>query len=316
MFDVENCKNILVIKLGALGDVMMSEGVMRCIRQAYPNAKITLMTEPLYARFMTDAPHFDEIIPHKRVGRLAFGEFRKLKKQLQSAGYDLVIDLQNSNYSKKIFSWLPGSKISSTAKNVDYRYVQDKSRQLPLREYLRQQVEMLGVDMSAGHFPNLEWAAADVSHILENTRIEDGFVLLNAGSAARHPGKRWHLFPQLIAALAERNITAVTAPGPDEADLCANLPAPMLMDGDKFLTLNQVVGLARHCGMVIGNDTGPTHMMAAAGTKGVALFGSDYSPAWQTGVADIYEVVEKPLLSDITVDEVLAAMDRAQSNSV
>ena len=56
----ENPKRILIIKLGALGDVMMAEGVMRCIRQHYSKSHITLMTEPLYARFMNKAPHFDE----------------------------------------------------------------------------------------------------------------------------------------------------------------------------------------------------------------------------------------------------------------
>lgn len=316
MTNLTKVERLLIIKLGALGDVMMAEGVMRCVRAHFKNAHITLLTEPLYARFMAKAPHFDEIIAHKRVPRWQFAAMRSLKNSLNANDYDLVIDLQNSSYSKRLYGALAEATMCATAEKADIRYRRDNDLCLPSREYLRQQVEMLGVDMSAGHFSDLQWAADDVSRVMKDFNLEDGFVLLIAGSAARHPGKRWQLFPQLIAALAERNITAVTAPGPDEADLCANLPAPMLMDGDKFLTLNQVVGLARHCGMVIGNDTGPTHMMAAAGTKGVALFGSNHSPEWNTGIGELYEVVEKPLLSDITVDEVLASMDRAQSNSV
>ena len=114
----------------------------------------------------------------------------------------------------------------------------------------------------------------------------------------------------MVKELASRNIKAVTAPGPDEYDLCANLPATMLMDGDKFLSLGQLVGLARHCGFVVGNDTGPTHMLAAANTKGVALFGSDHSPAVNTGIDSVYQVVEKPTVRDISVPEVLAAIDQ------
>ena len=60
-------------------------------------------------------------------------------------------------------------------------------------------------------------------------------------------------------------------------------------------TLSQLVGLASHCGFVVGNDTGPTHMLAAANTKGVALFGTNHSPA-NTGIGDIYQVLEKPQL--------------------
>ena len=110
--------------------------------------------------------------------------------------------------------------------------------------------------------------------------------------------------------MSERNIQVVTAPGPDEHDLCASLPATMLMDGDKFLSLGQLVGLANHCSFVVGNDTGPTHMLAAAKTSGVALFGSNHCPAANTGIEDIYQIVEKATVKDISVKEVLAAIDR------
>ena len=76
-------KRILIIKLGALGDVMMAEGVMRCIRQHYPDAHITLATEPLYARFMKKAPHFDEVLPYRRVPRWHFASQRAVKVQVE-----------------------------------------------------------------------------------------------------------------------------------------------------------------------------------------------------------------------------------------
>ena len=72
----KNPKRILIVKLGALGDVIMAEGVMRCIRRHYPNAHITLITEPLYARFMKKAPHFDEVLPYKRLPRWHFASQR------------------------------------------------------------------------------------------------------------------------------------------------------------------------------------------------------------------------------------------------
>ena len=306
----ENPKRILIIKLGALGDVMMAEGVMRCIRQHYPNAHITLMTEPLYARFMNKAPHFDEVLPYKRVPRWHFASQRAVKARLKAGKYDLVIDLQNSSRSRRFQSWLQGAFISSTSKYANIRYHRDASRSLASREYLREQVETIGVDMSAGYFSDLTWAAENVSDVLAQHKIKNAFALLVAGSAARHPQKRWPGFPALVEELEARNIQAVTAPGPDEHDLCAGLPAIMLMDCDKFLTLGQLVGLARHCEFVVGNDTGPTHMLAAANTKGVALFGSSHSPATNTGIGEIYQVVEKPTVKDISVQEVLTAISR------
>ncbi|MBL96677.1 MAG: hypothetical protein CMF52_02585 [Legionellales bacterium] len=308
MENLKNPERILIIKLGALGDVMMAEGVMRCIRQHFPKAHITLMTEPLYARFMNKALHFDEVLPYKRVPRWHFASHRAVKARLKSGNYDLVIDLQNSSHSRRFQSWLQDAFISSTSKYADIRYHRDASRNLASREYLREQVETISVDMSAGYFSDLTWAAEDVSQVLARHKIKNGFALLVPGSAARHPQKRWPGFPALIEELAARNIQAVTAPGPDEFDLCSSLPAIVLMDSDKFLTLNQLVGLAGHCGFVVGNDTGPTHMLAASDTKGVALFGSSHSPSANTGIGEFYQVVEKSTVKDIPVSEVLAAI--------
>ena len=307
---LEDPKRILIIKLGALGDVMMAEGVMRCIRQHFPDAHITLATEPLYARFMKKAPHFDEVLPYKRVPRWHFASQRAVKVRLKSGNYELVIDLQNSSHSRRFQSWLQDAFISSTSKYADIRYHRDASRNLASREYLREQIETIGVDTSAGYFSDLTWAAENVSHVLAQHKIKNAFALLVAGSAARHPQKRWHGFSELVEALSERNIQVVTAPGPDEHDLCASLPATMLMDGDKFLSLGQLVGLANHCSFVVGNDTGPTHMLAAAKTSGVALFGSNHCPAANTGIDDIYQIVEKSTVKDISVKEVLVAIDR------
>jgi ADP-heptose:LPS heptosyltransferase len=306
----KNPKRILIVKLGALGDVIMAEGVMRCIRRHYPNAHITLITEPLYARFMKQAPHFDEVLPYKRLPRWHFASQRAVKAHLKAGNYDLIIDLQNSSHSRRFQSWLKDAFISSTSKYADIKYHRDASRNLASREYLREQVEAIGVDMSAGYFSDLTWAAEDVAQVLTQNEIRDGFALLVPGSAARHPQKRWHGFPALVEELRARKIQAVSAPGPDEHDLCAALPATMLMNGDKFLTLGQLVGLASHCGFVVGNDTGPTHMLAAANTKGVALFGTNHSPAANTGIGDIYQVLEKPSIMDISVQEVITAIDR------
>lgn len=303
-------RKILIIKLGALGDVMMAEGIMRCIREHYPNAKISLITEPLYARFMKKSPHLDDVISHKRLPRWRFFSHLALKSQLESGNFDLVIDLQNSSHSVRFQSWLQDAFISSTSKYADLRYSRDRSRGLASREYLREQVESIGIDVSDGYFSNLEWASENVCHVLTQKHIENGFALLFVGSSARHPKKRWHGFPELIEELAVRNIEAVTAPGPDEIEMCQELDATVLMDGDKFLTLNQLIGLAKYCSFVVGNDTGPTHMMAAANTKGVALFGSNHSPAANTGIAGLYEIIEKPVLNDISVAEVLKAIER------
>ncbi len=310
-------KSILIIKLGAMGDVIMSEGIMRCIRLHYPRAHITLMTEPLYARFLQKCPHVNAFLPYHRAPRWRLDLMLDIKAKLLENDFDLVIDLQNSPRTRQFQAWLKRSAgISSTSRYADLRYHADKRRRLPVRDYLCEQVNLIGVDTDQGYIPDLRWAGVDTADLLTENSIEDGFILLIPGSAARHPQKRWQGYGELATELSKRGYTCVTAPGPDEIDLCASLPATLLLDRGRPLSFNQLIGLAEHCHLVIGNDTGPTHLMAASGTRGIALFASNHSPAWSTGIAECYEVIEKPSMDDISLSDVMAAVDRLQSNSV
>ncbi|MDB4106631.1 glycosyltransferase family 9 protein [Alphaproteobacteria bacterium] len=307
--------NILVIKLGALGDVIMAQGVMACIRKQFPKAHITLMTEPLYGRFMSASSDFDALLAFKRRSRLRFDIQRAIKKNLIASQFDMIIDLQNSPRSQQFQKWLSPAFISSTSSYATIPYRPDRSSNKSSRDYLAEQVAVSGIDISGGYLPDISWAGLDVSHILAAADLQDGFVLLVPGSAARHLEKRWPYFEALTHELASRGIVCVTAPGPDEMDLCNALPAHVLLDQGKPLGLNQLAGLGRHCGLVIGNDTGPTHLLAACKTRGIGLFGG-HSPASNTGISEVYEVLEKPHIEDISIEEVLATFDRLYPNSV
>ena len=306
-------KKILIIKLGALGDVVMAEGCMRCVRQHYPDAHISLITEPIYLHLMKASPHLDEVLPYKRMSRWNFNYLRETKKMLLAKGFDMVIDMQNSSHSRRFQKWLGSAFISSTSSHASVRYDRDPSRRLPSRDYLAEQLGSIGIDLSVGYHSDISWAAHDVVPILQNAGVGDGFAFLIPGSAARHSIKRWPYYYELAKMLAAHGISSVTAPGPDEFDLCCNLPATMLLDDKKSLTFNQMIGLSQHCRFVIGNDTGPTHLMSAARTKGVAVFGG-HSPAWNTGIDEVYHVLEKPKLQDITVSEVMELIDLIESS--
>jgi ADP-heptose:LPS heptosyltransferase len=310
-------KRILIIKLGAMGDVIMSEGIMRCIRLHYPRAHITLMTEPLYTRFLHNCPHVNAFLPYHRAPRWRLDLMLDIKDKLLKGNFDLVIDLQNSPRTRQFQSWLKNdASISSMSRHADRRYHADRKRRLPIRDYLREQVNLIGVDTSRGYIPDLRWAGVDTTDLLAQNNIEEDFILLIPGSAARHPQKRWQGYGELATELSRRGFTCVTAPGPDELDLCAALPTTLLLDRGRPLSFNQLIGLADHCHLIIGNDTGPTHLMSASGTRGIALFASNNSPAWSTGIAQSYEVIEKPCMEDISPSDVMAAVDRLYSNSV
>ncbi len=304
--EAERRERILVLKLGALGDLIIGEGVMRAIRAHHKRAHITLMTEPVYARFMQNAPHFDAIIPEQRYPRWHLHKLYKTRQKLRGLDFDLVYNLQNSRRSKMLERWLRPARICSKFKGADYHYDLDAAPRLATREHLAAQVAQVGVD-THDVLPDIRWAGApdaEVRAIMAAHNLAPDFVLLIPGSSARHPQKRWPHYGALAAWLVQHGIVCATAPGPDEMELCRTIPATMLTNNNNALNFNQLIGLGAHCRFVVGNDTGPTHLMAAARTNGLALFGRAATPAAHTGIGDIYDVIEADSIDGISLDDV------------
>ena len=70
----------------------------------------------------------------------------------------------------------------------------------------------------------------------------------------------------------------VIAPGPDEIYEASKINALCVLDNDKALDISQLASLIKESSFVIANDTGPAHISAHLGCKGLALFGSHITP--------------------------------------
>ncbi|HEY9217708.1 MAG TPA: lipopolysaccharide heptosyltransferase family protein, partial [Phenylobacterium sp.] len=92
---------ILVIKLSALGDFVLALAAMRRIREAHPDAHITLLTTPPFEGLAKACPYFDAVESDGRPRGL--GEWLSLLIRLRRARYDRVYDLQTSSRSSLIF---------------------------------------------------------------------------------------------------------------------------------------------------------------------------------------------------------------------
>ena len=109
--------------------------------------------------------------------------------------------------------------------------------------------------------------------------------------------------------LQAQNINCATAPGPDEIELCRTIPAAILLDNGKPLSFEQMIGLAPYCAYVVGNDTGPTHLMAAANTHGLALFNTQNTTATQTGIDQFYDIISVDDFAELHTTQILCAGD-------
>jgi hypothetical protein len=100
-------KEVLVIKLSALGDFVLALGAMKAVREMHPSARITLLTTPFFEEFAKLCPYVDRIEADGRPeGMKATGA---LIQRIRKMNFDIVYDFQTSGRTKNYFTALSRS---------------------------------------------------------------------------------------------------------------------------------------------------------------------------------------------------------------
>jgi ADP-heptose:LPS heptosyltransferase len=267
-------KRILVIRLGALGDVCLSFGPFAAIRAAHAADEITLLTTAPYAPLAGRAPWFDRVALDARPAWWNAPGLLRLRRQL--AGFDFVYDLQTSDRSSHYFPLAGRPPWSGIAPGCSHPHANSRRDFMHTLERQREQLEMAGITA----FP-----APDVSWLTRPPQFDlpDGFFLVVPGAAPTRPRKRWPAgrYAELAAGLAARGLVPVIIGSAGEAPLAAVIRAavPTAIDLTGRTDIADIAGLAAGAALAVGNDTGPMHVAAAVGCRSVVLFSSDSNPA-------------------------------------
>ena len=296
---------VLVIKLGSLGDVIQADGAFRDIRAAYPAAEIVGLTMPAYVKLLDRCPWIDRAIPDPRRPRWRLDAMAALRATLRAERFGMVFDLQTQRrtnfYHRWFLSDVPWSGIAPGCSHPDTA-TDRKSRPALVR--IAGQLRQAGIDVRHTLEPDATWMAEPVDGLMAEAGLTPPFIALIPGCSARHPEKRWRHYAALAERLLALGYGVVTAPGPDEMDLCRAIPGTTLTGG-RFLDFFQLGGLFARAAFVVGNDTGPTHLAANMNRPGLALFGAP-GAAVGTGLdRPSFQAIERDPLTAITVEEVL-----------
>jgi ADP-heptose:LPS heptosyltransferase len=295
---------ILVVKLSALGNVILSLGPFAAIREHHAGAHITLLTTRPYAGWLAKAPWFDTIWLDDRPEWWDLPGWLRLRRQLIGGAFDLVYDLQTSGRSSRYFHLLPrrnrpdwsGIARGCSLPDSDPRrdHIHDQDRQFG-------QLRQAGIPQSAA--VDLTWSQADLAPFALPSR----FALLAPGSSAHRLVKRWPIehYRALAGVLAERGLTPVVIGTPPERPLAQAIPQAVDLTGRT--DLDQLTSLARAADVAIGNDTGPMHLIAAAGCPSVVLFSRDSDPALCAPRGPAVSVLRRPDLATLDVAAVADA---------
>ena len=99
-------------------------------------------------------------------------------------------------------------------------------------------------------------------------------------------------------------LKVVIAPGPNEIQEASNINALCVLDNGKALDISQLAGLIKGSSFVVANDTGPAHMTAHIGSKGIALFGSHTTPFKVSIERENFKAIQVSDLSKLSAEKV------------
>jgi ADP-heptose:LPS heptosyltransferase len=295
-------KRILVIRLGALGDFVLSFPAFADLRAHHAADRITLLTTPPFVSLALDSPWFNHVRVDTRPAWLNPAGLWRLRQQLR--GFDMVYDLQTSRRSSRYFALAGRPPWSGIARGAAFPHDNPARNDMHTVARQREQLARAGVPSSAP--PDLGWLAAG------GPAIAPPYALLVPGTSPTHGGaKRWpngH-YAAIAATLVQRGLTPVVIGGPGDIEAAraiqAAVPSTLSLAGRT--SLQDVAGLAARAAVTIGGDTGPVHLAAMMGCRVVALFSRFSDPALAAPVGRV-TLVQAASLAELPVARVVAAL--------
>jgi ADP-heptose:LPS heptosyltransferase len=299
---------VLVIKHGALGDIVLATGPFAAIRRHHADAELVLLTTAPYAALARASPYFDEVWVDERPGLCQPRGILRLRRLLREGGFSRVYDLQTSDRSSAYYHLFarPRPEWSGIARGASHPHRNPKRDAMHTIERQREQLADAGIaDVPP---PDIAWLDGDLTRFA----LPERFALLVPGGAAHRPRKRWPAgaYARLAAMLKARGFdTLLIGAAADRAALDAiAAAAPSVINLGGRTSLGQIAALARRAALAIGNDTGPVHVIAAAGCPCVVLYSRASDPALTAPRGGQTEIIAVDDLAHLAPETVAAAL--------
>jgi ADP-heptose:LPS heptosyltransferase len=304
-------RRILVIKLGALGDVIQALNACGYIRRHHAADRIALLTTAPFADLARRSGLFDEVELDSRPRAHQVFAWLALRRYLRRGRFARVYDLQTSDRSSfyfRLFAPGPYPEWSGIAKGCSHPHANPQRDFMHTLERQAEQLRMAGIDAARPNTPDVSFLQADVSRF----GLRAPYVLLVPGGAAHRPGKRWPVerFAAAATELSGHGFAPVLLGVGAETSLTGRIRAlqPAAIDLAGQTDLADIAALARGARGALGNDTGPMHLIAAAGTPTAVLFSGESDPALCAPLGPRVAVLQREPLAALKVEEALAAL--------
>ncbi len=278
-------KNILVIKLGAVGDVILAVPSLRMLREKFPQARIQMLVDKKIAGLVSKAPYLNGIITVDRSKISNWTYLRKLAGRLRREGFDASVDLQNSKWTH-LLAFLSGipERYGFSRKPFGFLLNRGERYAVIAEPPVKNQYRVLSKMGIRNLDETLElWSDDENRAKIENLLGEDVLrqgvprVGLVVGSSPKWETKRWpaSYFRELAGRLSRELNCKIVLMGSSDDEAAAvwatDFDAVINLVGKT--SLRDLVPLMQKMDVVVSGDTAPLHVAAAMKTRIVALFG-------------------------------------------
>ena len=295
-------ENILLIKHGALGDIIQGFDAFASLRKGFPTAHIAVLTTRPYEKLMLSSNWFDEVIIDQRASvwnLLQAMRIRTIFKQ----NWDKVIDLQCSErtatYAKLKFTstrWF-GTAPNATDLMTDFAGITNRQRMLAA-------VSMAGASKSE---PDLSFLTS-FGRLQSRTGLKPPYALILPSSSAAKPSKRWPIeyYIRLAEAIKSEGLQPVLSGTEIDRPITSKIAdaCPECLDLTGKPDLFFLAELATGASIIIGNDTGPVFLAARLNVPTVMLMGADTDPSMSAPYGEKAHWIKMDRLDRLSFEEV------------
>ena len=309
--------NILIIKHGSLGDIAQASGAIQDISENHKDDQIYLLTTKPYVDLFKKNPFIHDVILDKRLPRYNLIYLYFLMRELKKYNFLKVFDLQNSsrtNFYKSILFPKAGKEVwSSSLTTLPPEKSKDEFDKKSVLERFNYQLSDSSLNTSNTLKPDFSWAVTDISEIRNFYKL-DKYILLFPFCSPHLTIKKWPYYNKLIELVTNKygsEYKIVTAPGPSEINDAKEINALALLDNGRALNISQLTSLIKDSSFVIANDTGPAHITAHTGTKGLALFGK-HTTAYKVNIErENFKAIEVTDLNNLSAEKVFERLSNS-----
>lgn len=297
-------RNILLIQLGDIGDVVLTTPTIRAVKATYPDARVSVLVFKPYGSLLAGDPHLHEVVETARIrGALLrrVREFAVFAKQLRRKRYDLTIDLRTGDRGA-ILSLLSRASVRVGCQGISKQFwhefcftniIRDlKVAAPPVHPGADQSLRVvreLGIDTNDS-IPKL-YIAPDVRLTADSLLAEAG-LLLGSAFVSINPFSRWKYkewsnekWSEVIDRIWEAHrIPAVMIGSAEEAAGCQTIitgreeRAFNLAGKTSLAELAAVISMSS---LHLGVDSAAPHIAVAVGTPTVTIHGPTDWRGWR-----------------------------------